>query len=679
MQINHNIRAMVTQHALFQNNNAMTKSLEKLSTGLRINRAQDDAAGLAMSEQMRSQIRGFGKAKQNSQDGQAALQIAEGALGEITNMMQRQKELAVQSANDTLTSTERMYLNDEFQALTNEIDRIAKTTDYNGKNVLLFDMDPNKSFGATKLNPYNVEISTMEASNTIYKVFGEYLTGGGLSQIGGSELNTYAWGDTTKYPTHNAASNVDNKPLSYMNENLKTVNDALDKINAIVSSVVTGKGTFTYTAMVNGTEVTKTYSFVGNGILHEDNIEDVLKAIVSYSNVKVATVNVKGSGNDFVDSEGYKLDKALADGGSRVTVDILLGGDQIWTGAINANEDFKDLSAADQKALKDANAFLKAAQDALNDIQSAKKGEADTRGGADVTASNILKAFTVSYSDMAAFSSLAFEVKLDNGTSQLQSVNLTSLPKTGINLIDDFSKALVSIAGQMAAEKAYAAQLAPGLSILEKYTSTIAAIANLFNSATGEKAYQQLMQIDTSKMESGTLENGTTGEKIKMLQKVMSGLHDAVKIYNEGATAEGTAASDILHVTPNYSRGLGGFQVSEIKVNYTAVDVRGLGLQAQNIDSQRGATRAIDRLDETIKVISSNRAAIGTYINRLDYTINNIASMEYNTQDAESRIRDTDFSSVTTDFTKNQIMVQSATSMLAQANSLPQAVLGLLG
>jgi flagellin len=110
MQINHNIRAMVTQHALYQNNYAMSKSLEKLSTGLRINRAQDDAAGLAMSEQMRTQIRGLGKAKQNAQDGMAALQIAEGALAEITNMMQRQRELAVQASNDTLTSTERMYL-----------------------------------------------------------------------------------------------------------------------------------------------------------------------------------------------------------------------------------------------------------------------------------------------------------------------------------------------------------------------------------------------------------------------------------------------------------------------------------------------------------------------------------------------------------------------------------------
>jgi len=636
MQINHNIRAMVTQQALFQNNNAMTKSLEKLSTGIRINRAQDDAAGLAMSEQMRSQIRGFGKAKQNAQDGQAALQIAEGALGEITNMMQRQKELAVQSANDTLTSTERMYLNDEFQALTNEIDRIAKTTDYNGKNVLLFDMDPNKSFGATKLNPYNLEISTMEASNVITNVFGAYLTGSGFSQIGGSGLNTIATAAT--------AVDVDGFKAKSMYECLNTLNAALASINGIISSIVTGKGS---------------YSFAGDGIIHEDNIEDILTAIVSYSSVSVARTLVD------VENPVTKLTE-------RKLLEIKLGGDQIWTGAINANEDFKSLSAADQKALKDANAFIKAAQDALNNIKAAKEGEADARAGAELAASYILKAFTVSYSDMtASFGGITFKNGAKQGTTQGVTAadyanRISALPKTGITIIDDLSKALVSIVGY-------------NKTGISSFPTTIAAVANLFNTATSEKAYQQLMQIDTSKMETGTIENGTTGEKIKFLQKVMSDLHDVVKIYNEGATKEGTAASDLLHVTPNYSKGIGGFQVSEIKVNYTAIDVRGLGLQAQNIDSQKGATKAIDRLDETIKVVSSNRAAIGTYINRLDYTVNNIASMEYNTQDAEGRIRDTDFSKETTNFTKNQIMVQSATSMLAQANSLPQAVLGLLG
>jgi len=145
MRINHNISAMITQTALGSNNSAMSKSLEKLSTGLRVNRAQDDAAGLAVSEQMRTQIRGLGKAKANAQDGIALLQIAEGAAGEITNILQRQRELAVQSSNDTLTSTERKYLDNEFQSLSKEINRIASSTNYNGMNLL---DGASKSFGA---------------------------------------------------------------------------------------------------------------------------------------------------------------------------------------------------------------------------------------------------------------------------------------------------------------------------------------------------------------------------------------------------------------------------------------------------------------------------------------------------------------------------------------------------
>jgi len=315
MQINHNIRAMVTQHALYQNNNAMSKSLEKLSTGLRINRAQDDAAGLAMSEQMRTQIRALGKAKQNSQDGQAALQIAEGGLQEITNLLQRQRELAIQAANDTLTSTERHYLDEEFQELSKEIGRISLTTDYNGKNMLNWTDDANTSFGAVSTKAGNM--FNKAASYTLH--VGANYSHGAASKWG-NELNV------------------------------------------------------TYTAMHCSVSDTGAW------------------------NVKVGNVTFIGAGQ-----------------------------------------------------------------------------------------------------------------------------------------------------------------------ALEKITS------------------------------------------------------------------------------------------------------------------QTFATKAIDALDNCIKSISGARAKIGTFINRLDYTINNIANLEYNTQDAETRIRDTDFGKETTNFTRNQILVQSATSMLAQANSLPQSVLGLLG
>ncbi|MGL1933908.1 MAG: flagellin [Fibrobacterales bacterium] len=135
-RINHNISAMITQASLGRSNNALQTSLERLSTGLRVNRASDDAAGLSVSEQLRTQVRGTRMAIKNAGDGTALLRIAEGAANEISSMLQRMRELAIQSDNDTLTSTDRGYLDQEFQALKEEIQRTSLTTQYNGVTLI---------------------------------------------------------------------------------------------------------------------------------------------------------------------------------------------------------------------------------------------------------------------------------------------------------------------------------------------------------------------------------------------------------------------------------------------------------------------------------------------------------------------------------------------------------------
>lgn len=134
--INTNIKSLVAQNAGTVNNRAMSKAMEQLSTGKRINSAADDAAGLAISSKMTSQIRGLNQAVRNANDGISMLQTAEGAMIEVTNMLQRMRELAVQSANDTNTSDDRSYLNAEYQALKSEISRVATTTQWNGMNIL---------------------------------------------------------------------------------------------------------------------------------------------------------------------------------------------------------------------------------------------------------------------------------------------------------------------------------------------------------------------------------------------------------------------------------------------------------------------------------------------------------------------------------------------------------------
>ena len=147
MRINHNISAMITQGSLFKVGRNLAKNLEKLSTGLRINRASDDAAGLGVSENLRTQVRGTAQAKKNALDGIAAITIAEGAANEVSSILQRMRELAVQSANDTLTSVERGYTNQEFGHLIEEIDRIAAVTNYNGMDLLSANTSDAERFG----------------------------------------------------------------------------------------------------------------------------------------------------------------------------------------------------------------------------------------------------------------------------------------------------------------------------------------------------------------------------------------------------------------------------------------------------------------------------------------------------------------------------------------------------
>ncbi len=135
--INTNVKSLVAQNALTVNNRSLSKAMEQLSTGKRINTAADDAAGLAISNKMTAQIRGLNQAVRNANDGISMLQTAEGATQEITNMLQRMRELAVQAANDTYTAEDRSALNAEVTALSAEITRIADNTEWNGMKLFI--------------------------------------------------------------------------------------------------------------------------------------------------------------------------------------------------------------------------------------------------------------------------------------------------------------------------------------------------------------------------------------------------------------------------------------------------------------------------------------------------------------------------------------------------------------
>lgn len=136
MIINHNMSAMFSQRTLGHTNLKNTKNIEKLSSGLRINRAGDDASGLAVSEKMRSQIRGLNKASENAQNGISFIQVAEAYLQETTDVIQRMRELSVQAANGIYSAEDRMYIQVEVSQLVAEVDRIASHAQFNGMNML---------------------------------------------------------------------------------------------------------------------------------------------------------------------------------------------------------------------------------------------------------------------------------------------------------------------------------------------------------------------------------------------------------------------------------------------------------------------------------------------------------------------------------------------------------------
>ncbi|MBN1756938.1 MAG: flagellin [Chitinispirillaceae bacterium] len=154
-RINHNIPAMITGNALRTVDRQLQKSLERLSTGMRINRASDDAAGLSVSEQLRTQVRGLNMGSRNIQDGISLVNIAEGALIEVESMLQRMRELCIQAANDTLTSVERSYIGIEVDNLKMEVDRIVSGTQYNSMR-LLNGVDPwGTTGGVLHIGPNN--------------------------------------------------------------------------------------------------------------------------------------------------------------------------------------------------------------------------------------------------------------------------------------------------------------------------------------------------------------------------------------------------------------------------------------------------------------------------------------------------------------------------------------------
>ncbi|RTR36370.1 flagellin [Robertmurraya yapensis] len=199
MRINHNISAMNTHRQLTYNNNATSKSMEKLSSGYRINRASDDAAGLAISEKMRNQIRGLDQATSNSQDAISLIQTAEGALNETHSMLQRMAELTTQAANETLTTDDSAKIQKEITQLTSQIDSVASQTKFNTKNILNTTSSLTFQVGANAGE--TISMSLVDATSSTLGVSSTQLSDLSSTVNATSTLNSVASANLTKIQT----------------------------------------------------------------------------------------------------------------------------------------------------------------------------------------------------------------------------------------------------------------------------------------------------------------------------------------------------------------------------------------------------------------------------------------------------------------------------------------------
>ena len=578
--INTNIASLTAQRNLNSSQNALNTSLQRLSSGLRINSAKDDAAGLAISERFTTQIRGLNQASRNANDAISLSQTAEGALGEVGNNLQRIRELAVQSANATNSASDRAALDLEVQQRLAEVDRIASTTSFNGQKIL------DGSFGTAAFQvganvgeTISLDLSSSSRTNKI----------GTAASATTADLST-AFSNTV---AGTAVAGVLGTGDLTINGSAVEVNsrDAADQAAAIslVDGVTaTGSNSFdaVFTAVLPGTTS-------GNG-------GDFTTTITVGSNTAVVITSVVGDGPDTLTAA-----ELLSD--------------------INGNA---TLAAQGLVVTEDTSGVLSFS---TTDGSNVTIGQSISTGDAIVLASGTLGSSN-------GFASA--DVATHYGT-----VSITSDTDAAVVIDGD---AQITNSGFTAGTYG-SVVLAAGDFTVKVGTGDAVAIEGTFETAA------DLVTHINSNVTGATATFDSVTNKITMnsASDITLGGIEAT----DDVVAEGTASGLGFTTLANSAAG-----------DLTSVDIK----------SVAGANDAIFRIDSSLTSISDLRSTFGAIQNRFESTISNLSTAVESLSAARSRIQDADFASETAALTRAQILQQAGVSILSQANSLPQSVLGLL-
>jgi len=687
MIINHNIPALNTYNKLVLNNQGMSKALEKLSSGLRINRAADDAAGLAISEKMRSQIRGLDQASRNAQDGISFIQTAEGALNETHAILQRMRELAVQSANGTYTSQDRTQIQKEIDQLTSEIDRIAGTTQFNTKNLL-----DGTSSALVSTDKISTRVFMRDGLRQLDQ-FGQKAPGGGNYELkitatpGQTEVlktdimrikheTVTVSGGTASYAALNGATGMS---IAILND-FTGPNDTLLTGVTLVFTAASGVGAF----QVSGELITT----AGTGVVINVQLEigasgTALSGQMITTNQQIYDAIMALKLNDTSTVAGwtglnvsYFLDLRIEDatGGFasgtqalRRTADEFLATKIERVGEI-ALETTKLYDI--QEFWDSSGNFILANPQTLSLVQGDGQKTYITLFDTDTIGSVRNKLNEAIYNGLGQKYVVDSSVSKDRfvsydpwGTQGLQAVPGTFIIRSGISGTDG----KITFIGDDPVLRALSLQT------IQKATET------QFKVSVYEAHNQTLLAKDVEI--SGNNLIGVVHKDVDVQFSSNTGVRVTWDDTNKKFTLSGIVGGDstFIHISDNTTVfHIGANQKQDIGVGIGDMGTRGLGVNNILVTSNDHANIAIGKIDIAINRVSSERAKLGALQNRLEHTINNLSVTSENLSASESRIRDVDMAKEMMNFTKYNILQQAATAMLAQANQMPQTVLQLL-
>jgi flagellin len=707
--INTNIPSLNAQRNLNTSQSALATSLQRLSSGLRINSAKDDAAGLAISDRMTSQIRGLNQAARNANDGVSLAQTAEGGLAEVANNLQRIRELAVQSANSTNTSSDRTSLNAEVTQLLAEIQRVSTTSQFNGQNILdgtfssaqfQVGANANQTITASTGNSQTSAIGSYQvSSNTVSAVSGTALTAGQLT------LNGFDVGISSSGSAEALAASINSISSSSGVAASATTSASSSSLNALQANQTLISGDL----VINGVSV---------------------GAVAGSSNVATQGANVAAAINAVQASSGVT---AVANSGTGAltltsstgkTIDITTNNGDVGATRVENGTGFELASAAKAKAI---NTFTFAnGQAQVNTITSLTTSAATdtlTVGGVTFTYSAAANSAT-NIQISAVANTQATNVRAALGLAvtagTLKNVTISGATTDAIVTGNIFVKAATATEGVAAASvggtatNATVAATTAGLGLAAGDTVTAGSqtyefvlpgnsaattgnIAVAFGTTDALTATNFASAVSTEfSAGRGAAQLTTNAAGVVTLTNTLYGGTGVVATPIEGAANLATANALVV-ATPtagangvyaaNSTKGtLSLNSASTFSIGGTSPGSAGLGsasigltsISGVNISTVTGANNAISLIDGALSQVATIRGSMGALQNRFQSVVSSLTASSENLASARSRIQDTDYAAETAALTRNQILQQAGVAMLAQANALPNTVLSLL-